>query len=108
MAISLGIGAVVVDQRLTGWGSSIGVVLCVIGAAVFILRRYWRMTAFWITLVLLAVLQVPFVLFLRPLLSDYQPHHWVYMFGSALIDFFLVAYILNLVCLGREERSHNQ
>jgi hypothetical protein len=78
-----------------GWAGPIVIGVGVIGGSVLVLQRFWHKASFWVTLAVLAALQVPMMIFARSVTDHFNPF---FVFGAALLDFFLVALILNLVC----------
>ncbi len=77
------------------WGSlsfavAIAMVLPVIG-----FRDFWNVWKFWITVVALAVLQVPLVHVLRPVV---EKSGFVFLYGFSILDCTLVAAVIFHVC----------
>ena len=58
-------------------------------------RRFWNQTWFWITAVLLGVIQVPVVVAVRPLIDQARSF---YMLTFVMIDGLIVIAVICLVC----------
>jgi hypothetical protein len=65
-------------------------------------RDFWRETKFWLTVVLLGVLQVPLVFVMRPLIERLK---FSFMFTFGIFDCVLMVLAISWVCSGANENA---
>jgi len=65
-------------------------------------RDFWNSGKFWMTVVLLGVLQVPLVIAVKPLMERLK---FPFMFTFGMLDCALVALAISWVCTERGEKS---
>jgi hypothetical protein len=58
------------DHGLDGWGGSISMAAASLIVPILLFRKLWDQRSFWITAMLLAVIQAPLVLAVRPLIAQ--------------------------------------
>ena len=65
-------------------------------------RDFWNSGRFWVTIVLLGVLQVPLVIGVKPLMEQLK---FPFMFTFGMLDCALVALAISWVCSERGKKS---
>jgi hypothetical protein len=103
--ISLGCLVGLFNHLLHGWGyaaapACVALVLPIIGY-----RKYWRQSRFWITVTLLAVIQPPLVVVLKPVLDQFR---FLAMFTFGVVDCVLVTLAISWVCSLSDEDEDRQ
>jgi hypothetical protein len=101
----VGVAAVFDESaRLGGWGGIVAMALIALAIPVSLrqFRTYWKQTRFWITVSLLAILQIPAVVTLRPLIGRAGSAS---LLGFVILDTILVIVVIVLVCSRSNERN---
>lgn len=95
LLLSLAVLAGLLDHALGGWMGPAAMAALAVVVPVLLLQRFWAETWFWVTATLLAVAQIPLVVFVRPLMERARSP---YMLGFAVIDGLLIIAVISLVC----------
>jgi len=83
------------EHALGGWSGPIAMAAVAVVVPILLFRRFWSQTWFWITAVLLGVVQVPIVVAIRPLIEHARSF---YMLTFVIIDGLLVIAVISLLC----------
>jgi hypothetical protein len=79
------------DHAFAGWGVPIFVAVGTLVISVFYWREFWNQMWFWITMGLLAIVQVPLIIAMRPLIG--QPRVF-YLAVFLMADLIFVAAVI--------------
>jgi hypothetical protein len=83
------------EHALGGWAGPTVMALIAVIVPVLLLRTFWNQAWFWVTATLLALLQLPIVLAVRPLIERARSF---YMLTFGIADGLLVITLLALAC----------
>ena len=104
--VALGLASAVTEIYLPGWGIAGGIWCCVVGGIVLLQKRYWHQWIFWGVLGLLALLQIPLLIWVRPFIAQLSPRsRFSFMLVFAMVDFTFMASILTLICVDPDNRD---
>jgi len=82
------------ERYFPGTSRSFGIGSVAIIFTIIAKRRYWRFAAFWATLTVLAVLQIPLMMACKALLDEFK---FAFMLLLAVADFFVISLVVELV-----------
>ncbi|MCU1312016.1 MAG: hypothetical protein JWO20_3141 [Candidatus Angelobacter sp.] len=104
-AIALGASGAAADIWFgqNGWSISVVLGVGVIGCAILVMRRFWHRLAFWMTLVAMSAFQVPLTILAHRMVSQLT---YLSMFAFSIVDFFVVALVVNWVCPDQEDHQN--
>jgi hypothetical protein len=92
--LSLALLAGFFEHALGAWAGPIAMAAIAVVVPILLFRRFWDRTWFWVTAVLLGVVQVPLVVAVRPLIQQARSY---YMLCFVIIDGLLVIAVISLV-----------
>lgn len=83
------------DHALDGWVGGITMAAAALIVPILLYRKLWGQRSFWITAMLLAVIQAPLVLAVRPLIAAARSY---YMLLFVMGDGLFVIIVISLIC----------
>jgi hypothetical protein len=92
--VTWAIAAVSLEHWLPGWGVPVGIGGLVVGLIIHALRRLWHEVWFWVTVAILAMLQVPLMLYVQPYMNRLK---LLFVFPFAVIDFLAFGIVIQCV-----------
>jgi hypothetical protein len=97
----------VFDHALGGWGEPVALAAAALVVPILLrqFRKFWNQSRFWITVSLLALIQVPLVIAVR---LPMQQGGRFYSLEFVIVDVLFVGFVILFVCSrSRGEDSHN-
>jgi len=94
IGIFVGAAGLLAEHYFPGGSRSIIVGSAAIIMTIIAKRRYWRFAAFWGTLTVLAVLQIPLMMACKGLLDEFK---FGFMLLLAVADFFVISLVIEVV-----------
>ena len=82
------------DQTIHGWGGPILMAAAALVIPILLFRRFWDRAWFWVTAIALAMVQVPAVIRVYPLMQQATSH---YSLAFVLADGLFVIFAISLV-----------
>jgi hypothetical protein len=95
--ILLGATGFIFDDALGGWGRPVTMAFVALAAPVLMrqFREFWSQSRFWVTVSLLAIIQVPLVIAVRLPMQRGGPY---YSLVFVIVDCLLVGFVILSVC----------
>lgn len=92
------------DDATGGWGEPVAWAVVALIFPIFMrqFREFWRQIRFWITVLLLAALQVPLVIAVRLPMHQVRPY---YSLAFVTIDGLVVGFVILFVCSRSEAKG---
>jgi hypothetical protein len=88
--------AVSLEHWFPGWGVPVGTGGLVVGLTIYAGKRLWHRVWFWAATAIWAVIQVPLMIHIQPLIVRFK---LLFTFPFAIADFLAFAVILQILCL---------
>ncbi len=82
------------EHALGAWAGPSAMAAIALVVPIFLFRRFWSQTWFWVTAALLGIIQVPLVVAVRPLVLQARSF---YTLSFVMIDGLLVIAVISLV-----------
>jgi len=92
--LSLALLAGFFEHALGAWAGPSAMAAIALVVPILLFRRFWSQTWFWLTAVLLGVIQIPIVVAVRPLIQQARSY---YMLCFVMIDGLLVIAVISLL-----------
>lgn len=94
--VTWGLLCVATEHWFPGWSGAIGVGGVVPALIIYSLWKAWHELWFWITIAILATLQVPLMIYVQPLIIRYR---FSFLFLFAFVDYLVVGVVMQCVAL---------
>jgi hypothetical protein len=88
--------AVSLEHWFPGWGVPVGITGLVVGLTIYAGKRLWGRVWFWTATAIWAVIQVPLMIHVQPLIIRFK---LLFTFPLAIIVFLAFGVILQILCL---------
>jgi hypothetical protein len=92
--VTWAIGAISLEHWLPGWGVPVGIGGLVVGLIIHALRRLWHEVWFWATVAIIAVLQVPLMIYVQPYMNRFK---LLFALPFAVLDFLVIGVVIQCV-----------
>jgi hypothetical protein len=92
--LSLALLAGFFEHDFGRWAAPIAMAAIALVVPILLYRTYWGKLWFWITALLLAVVQIPLVMLVRPLIEQSRAY---YMLVFGMVDLVFVAVVMSLI-----------
>jgi hypothetical protein len=89
--VAWAIVAISLEHWFPGWGVPVGIGGLVVGLTIHALRRLWHEVWFWVTVAIMAALQVPLMLYVQPYMNRLK---LLFVFPFALVDFLVFGIVI--------------